>query len=204
MLNTPSSWPSSGGPRGWPLSASQSRTVLSTLAEARRLPSGLKATLNTIAAWPRKIFRRLRVCQQCRKERVLRLRRRLGLIWTPVEWHSRADGFLREQQGEVDAVFFLFAAMAKPLAFDSCASRLATRCCTLATKYCQAANPATSRTTTNPIRVRRAIFFWALAAFFCSSAIRSASRISPLLLFFLGGLAGLLCRATGVQISPFD
>ena len=40
------SWPVSGAPSGWPLSASQSRTVLSELAEARRLPSGLKATLH--------------------------------------------------------------------------------------------------------------------------------------------------------------
>ena len=42
----------SGAPSGWPLSASQSRTVLSSLAEARRLPSGLKATLVTPSSWP--------------------------------------------------------------------------------------------------------------------------------------------------------
>ncbi len=46
-LHTVPSWPVSGAPSGWPLSASQSRTVLSSLAEARRLPSGLKATLVT-------------------------------------------------------------------------------------------------------------------------------------------------------------
>ena len=40
----PSVWPVSGWPMGWPVSASHSRTVLSRLPEAIRLPSGLNAT----------------------------------------------------------------------------------------------------------------------------------------------------------------
>ena len=38
-------WPVSGSPTGWPVSASHSRTVLSSPAEASRCPSGLNATL---------------------------------------------------------------------------------------------------------------------------------------------------------------
>ena len=37
---------------GWPVSASHSRTVLSSLPEAMRLPSGLNATLVTASVWP--------------------------------------------------------------------------------------------------------------------------------------------------------
>ena len=40
-------WPVSGWPMGWPVAASHSRTVLSSLPEARRVPSGLNATLHT-------------------------------------------------------------------------------------------------------------------------------------------------------------
>ena len=39
--------PVSGAPTGWPVSASHSRTVLSSLPEAMRFPSGLNATLDT-------------------------------------------------------------------------------------------------------------------------------------------------------------
>ena len=45
-------WPVSGAPIGWPVSASHSRTVWSSLAEARRCPSGLNATLVTAPVWP--------------------------------------------------------------------------------------------------------------------------------------------------------
>ena len=38
-------WPVSGWPTGWPVSASHSRTVSSSLPEAMRVPSGLNATL---------------------------------------------------------------------------------------------------------------------------------------------------------------
>ena len=41
-----------GAPIGWPVSASHSRTVWSALAEARRCPSGLNATLFTAPVWP--------------------------------------------------------------------------------------------------------------------------------------------------------
>lgn len=67
----------------------------------------------------------LGIGQQCRKERALRLRRRLGL--------SRADGFSREQQGEADAmVFFLFRSDGqtpgvRPLCFALCLEVLPTR-----------------------------------------------------------------------------
>ena len=37
---------------GWPVAASHSRTVLSALPEARRVPSGLNATLDTASVWP--------------------------------------------------------------------------------------------------------------------------------------------------------
>ena len=37
---------------GWPVSASHSRTVLSSLPETMRLPSGLNATLVTASVWP--------------------------------------------------------------------------------------------------------------------------------------------------------
>ena len=37
---------------GWPVSASHSRTVLSQLPEAMRVPSGLNATLFTASVWP--------------------------------------------------------------------------------------------------------------------------------------------------------
>ena len=37
---------------GWPVSASHSRTVLSSLPEASRCPSGLNATLFTASVWP--------------------------------------------------------------------------------------------------------------------------------------------------------
>ena len=40
-LLTTSSWPRRGAPMGWPVSASQIRTVLSSLAVAMRCPSGL-------------------------------------------------------------------------------------------------------------------------------------------------------------------
>ena len=40
-------WPVSGWPTGWPVAASHSRTVLSALPEAIRVPSGLNATLDT-------------------------------------------------------------------------------------------------------------------------------------------------------------
>ena len=49
-LFTASVWPVSGWPIGWPVSASHTRTVLSPLPEAMRLPSGLNATLVT-AGW---------------------------------------------------------------------------------------------------------------------------------------------------------
>ena len=44
-LDTASVWPVSGSPTGWPVAASHSRTVLSPLPEAMRVPSGLNATL---------------------------------------------------------------------------------------------------------------------------------------------------------------
>src|SRR6185312_13737026 len=53
----PPVWPVSGLPRGWPVSASHSPTVLSRLAEASRCPSGLNATPNTASVWPVMIFR---------------------------------------------------------------------------------------------------------------------------------------------------
>ena len=40
-------WPSKGLPTGCPVGAAHKRTVRSSLAEARRVPSGLKATLTT-------------------------------------------------------------------------------------------------------------------------------------------------------------
>ncbi len=46
-LDTESVWPVSGGPIGWPVSASHTRTVLSALPETMRWPSGLNATLDT-------------------------------------------------------------------------------------------------------------------------------------------------------------
>ena len=45
-------WPVSGAPIGWPVSASHSRTVLSSLPETMRVPSGLNATLATAPVWP--------------------------------------------------------------------------------------------------------------------------------------------------------
>ena len=39
---------SAAGRSGWPVAASHSRTVLSSLPETMRLPSGLNATLNTV------------------------------------------------------------------------------------------------------------------------------------------------------------
>ena len=42
----------SGAPIGWPVSASHNRTVWSQLAEARRCPSGLNATLATGSVCP--------------------------------------------------------------------------------------------------------------------------------------------------------
>src|SRR6476646_10316785 len=48
---TQSVWPVSGGPMGWPVSASHSRTVLSP-PETMRFPSGLNATLYTAPVWP--------------------------------------------------------------------------------------------------------------------------------------------------------
>ena len=45
-------WPVSGSPIGWPVSASHSRTVASSLAEASRCPSGLNATPFTAPVWP--------------------------------------------------------------------------------------------------------------------------------------------------------
>jgi hypothetical protein len=46
------SWPLSGSPMGWPVSASHSRTVLSPDAVTMRLPSGLNAALKTQPVWP--------------------------------------------------------------------------------------------------------------------------------------------------------
>ena len=51
-LDTVSVWPVSGCPIGWPVSASHTRTVLSSLPETMRLPSGLNATLVTASVWP--------------------------------------------------------------------------------------------------------------------------------------------------------
>ena len=45
-------WPVIGWPIGWPVSASHTRTVLSSLPETIRLPSGLNATLHTQSVWP--------------------------------------------------------------------------------------------------------------------------------------------------------
>ena len=45
-------WPVSGWPMGWPVAASQTRSVLSALPEAIRLPLGLNATLHTSSVWP--------------------------------------------------------------------------------------------------------------------------------------------------------
>ena len=45
-------WPVSGAPIGWPVAASHSRTVLSSLLLASRRPSGLNATPDTAAVWP--------------------------------------------------------------------------------------------------------------------------------------------------------
>ena len=49
---TPPSCPCSGAPMGWPLFASHSRSVSSRLPETMRVPSGLKATLDTSALMP--------------------------------------------------------------------------------------------------------------------------------------------------------
>ena len=46
-LITASVWPVSGAPIGWPVSASHTRTVRSSLPETMRVPSGLNATLFT-------------------------------------------------------------------------------------------------------------------------------------------------------------
>ena len=43
---------SAAGRSGWPVAASHSRTVLSSLPEAMRVPSGLNATLDTASVWP--------------------------------------------------------------------------------------------------------------------------------------------------------
>ena len=43
---------SAAAPMGWPVSASHSRTVLSSLPETMRVPSGLNATLYTVPVWP--------------------------------------------------------------------------------------------------------------------------------------------------------
>ena len=51
-LHTVSVWPVSGGPIGWPVAASHTRTVLSKLPETIRCPSGLNATLSTPSVWP--------------------------------------------------------------------------------------------------------------------------------------------------------
>ena len=144
--------------------------ALAVGAEGDARHDGVMATQNLLE---------LRIGQQCRKERALRLRRRLGL--------SRADGFIREQQGEVDAmVFFLFRGDGqtpgvRPLCFGS-ASALRSIAKPRATL------PAGPRPTQSAVRSR------------------DLFRVPdpPLLLFFLGGLAGPLCRATGVQVSPFD
>ena len=45
-LNTVSVCPVIGWPRGWPVSASHTRTVVSALPETMHVPSGLNATLD--------------------------------------------------------------------------------------------------------------------------------------------------------------
>ena len=44
--------PGQRGARGWPVSASHNRTVVSALPEASRCPSGLNATLITVSVCP--------------------------------------------------------------------------------------------------------------------------------------------------------
>ena len=126
-----SSWPVSGAPRGLPLSASQSRTVLSPLAEARRLPSGLKATLDTMASWPCKIF----------------------WSWGLASSAERSALCASDVGSDLVAPTASFASnKARPMLWSfSFSAAMAKR-------------PAFAR-------------FWASDAFFCSSAIRSASRI---------------------------
>ena len=51
-LYTPPVWPISGSSSSWRVVTSHSRMVLSRLAEARVLPSGLNATLYTPPVWP--------------------------------------------------------------------------------------------------------------------------------------------------------
>src|SRR6476659_352375 len=51
-LDTAAVWPVSGSPICLPLSASQSRAVLSSDAVTMRLPSVLNAALHTEAVWP--------------------------------------------------------------------------------------------------------------------------------------------------------
>ena len=132
----------------------------------------------------------LGIGQQCRKERALRLQRRLGF--------SRADGFIREQQGEIDAMVFLLfrgdgqTPGVRPLCFALCLEVL----------------PASQRRhqqdrDQSNLGAARDIFL-GLGSLFLLLGDSLGVADPPLLLLFLGGLAGLLRRAAGVQVSLFD